>query len=43
MGYPATFSDADIRSLCFAFLNAGLSGRVADHQVAADRKLGSRS
>jgi TetR/AcrR family transcriptional regulator of autoinduction and epiphytic fitness len=24
MGYPATFSDADIRSLCFTFLNAAL-------------------
>jgi len=32
MGYPATFPDADIRSLCFAFLNAGLSGGVADRQ-----------
>ena len=43
MGYPATFSDVDIRSLCFAFLNAGLSGRVAERQFAADRKLGSRA
>jgi AcrR family transcriptional regulator len=43
MGYPATFSDADIRSLCFAILNAGLSGRVAERQFAADRKLGSRA
>lgn len=25
MGYPATFSDADIRSLCFTFLNASIS------------------
>ena len=26
IGYPATFSDADVRSLCFTFLNASLSG-----------------
>jgi AcrR family transcriptional regulator len=25
IGYPATFSNADIRSLCFTFLSAGLS------------------
>jgi hypothetical protein len=43
MGYPATYSDADIRSLCFTFLNAGLSGRVADRQFAADRKQGNRA
>jgi hypothetical protein len=24
MAYPATFSDAEIRSLCFTFLNATL-------------------
>jgi AcrR family transcriptional regulator len=24
MGFPADFSDADVRSLCFAFFNAGL-------------------
>jgi hypothetical protein len=28
MGYPATFSDADIRSLCFTFLNATLRQEV---------------
>ena len=43
MGYPATYSDTDVRSLSFAFLNAALSGRVPDRQFAGDRKLGSRS
>ena len=35
MGYPATFSDADVRSLCFTFLSAGLSGRVVDRRSTA--------
>jgi AcrR family transcriptional regulator len=35
IGYPVTFSDVDVRSLCLTFLNAGLSGRLADRQLTA--------
>ncbi len=33
IGYPATFSDADVRSLCFTFLNASLSGKGVDPAI----------
>ncbi len=35
MGYPASFSDADVRSLCFTFLNASLGANEADSAIPA--------